>query len=213
MSGKTSVISKGNGRVDVRKLTTMAMLAAIGVMLVAFIEVPIIPAAPFLKYDPADVPILIGTLVYGPVAGLILTVVVSFIQSFMLHGSGGIIGFIMHVIATGAMVLVAGSLYTWIKRSAETKLASDSTIENAIYCKKKPSTMTWAAVSLAAGTIAMTVAMMGMNLVLTPIFMGTPVDAVIKLMLPAIVPFNLIKAGLNSVAAFLVYKFVEKVAL
>ena len=174
------------GKVNVRWLTTMGMLAAIGIVLVAFIEVPLFPAAPFLKYDPADIPILIGTMLYGPLAGVILTVIVSFIQSFMLHGSGGPIGFVMHVVATGAMTLVLGHIF---KRSKKTRAN--------------------AAVALTCGALAMTVAMIGMNLVLTPIFMGTPIDKVLEIMVPVIIPFNLLKAGINSAVTFVLYRFVK----
>ena len=45
----------------VRKLVTMAMLAALSIVLVYVIHFPIFPAASFLEYDPADIPILIGT--------------------------------------------------------------------------------------------------------------------------------------------------------
>ena len=64
----------------VRKLVTMAMLAALSIVLVYVIHFPIFPAASFLEYDPADIPILIGTFAYGPLAGVLLTVVVSVIQ-------------------------------------------------------------------------------------------------------------------------------------
>lgn len=175
---------------DIRKLVTMAMLSAIGIVLVAIFEIPIMPAAPFLKYDPADIPILIGTLIYGPAAGLIMTFVVSFVQSFMLHGSGGVIGFVMHVIATGAMVLVTGVMYKYGKKN-----------------------LPWAAVSLFFGAIAMIIAMVGMNLVLTPIFMNTPVSVVKDMLVPVIIPFNAIKAGLNCVISFGLFRVVEKMAL
>ena len=46
----------------IRKLVTMAMLAALSIVLVYVVHFPIFPAAPFLEYDPADIPILIGTM-------------------------------------------------------------------------------------------------------------------------------------------------------
>lgn len=80
---------------NVRKLTALGMLGAISLILVATVHFPIIPAAPFLEYDPADVPILIGTFAFGPVAGFLLTVVVSIIQGMTVSAaSGGPIGII-----------------------------------------------------------------------------------------------------------------------
>lgn len=191
MSASNTVVEKKSGT-DVRKMTTMAMLVAIGVILMALIEVPIFPAAPFLKYDPADIPILIGTLIYGPVAGLIMTFVISFIQSFLIHGSSGVIGFVMHVIATGAMVLVTGLWYK-MRESSRPRLR--------------------AALALIFGALAMVVFMVLMNLIITPMFMGAPVETVVGMLIPVIIPFNVIKAGLNCIIAFIVYKYVEKLAV
>ena len=57
-----------NVSANTRKLTTLAMLAALAIVLVALIHFPLVPAAPFLEYDPADIPIFIGTFLFGPAA-------------------------------------------------------------------------------------------------------------------------------------------------
>ena len=93
------------------KLSKMAMLAAISIVLVLLVHFPLIPAAAFLEYDPADIPIFIGTFAFGPVAGVILTVVVSVIQGLTVSAGGQIWGIIMHIIATGAFAIVAGNIY------------------------------------------------------------------------------------------------------
>jgi len=41
-------------------------------------------------------------------------------------------------------------------------------------------------------------------------FMGAPVEVVDAMLLPVILPFNLLKAGINSVITFLVYKTVSR---
>lgn len=92
----------------VRKLVTMAMLAALSIVLVYVIHFPIFPAASFLEYDPADIPILIGTFAYGPLAGVLLTVVVSVIQGMTVSSGSGLMGIAMHIFATSILVLVAG---------------------------------------------------------------------------------------------------------
>ena len=55
-----------NRRISTRQLVSMAMLGAISIVLVAVIHFPLIPAAAFLEYDPADIPILICAFAYGP---------------------------------------------------------------------------------------------------------------------------------------------------
>lgn len=166
----------------IKKLTTMGMMAAVSIILVYFIRFPLFPAAPFLEYDPADIPIFICTFLYGPISGLALTVVVSFIQGFTVSAGSGIIGVVMHIFATGSFALVAGFLY----RRGKTR--------------KK------AVVALVAGVLTMTIMMVIWNVIFTPIFLGTPIDAVLGMLVPIIIPFNLIKAGLNATITLLVYK-------
>jgi riboflavin transporter FmnP len=187
---KSSTETGKERRYGTRKLTTMGMLAALGVVLVALIHFPLFPAAPFLEYDPADIAILIGTMIFGPLAGFLLTVLVSLLQAVLLSAGSGWIGFVMHVAATGAMVVVAGNLFKHSKRHSKS--------------------MAGAALSLAIGALTMTAVMAGMNLLLTPIFMGTPIDAVLEMMVPIIIPFNLIKAGINCLATFIIYKPIQK---
>ena len=92
-------------RTDVVALVQMGMLAAIAVVLVMLIHFPIIPAVSFIEYDMADVPVLIGTLLYGPIPGLLILLVASLVQAFIL-GINGWVGFVMHFVASGAMVLL-----------------------------------------------------------------------------------------------------------
>lgn len=160
------------------------MLAAISLVLVVLIRIPY-PAAPYLVYDPADIPIFIGAFAFGPLAGLVLTAVVSFIQAFILGGDG-LIGFFMHFVATGAFVLVAGNIY---KRN--------KTRKNAV-------------IALICGTIIMTVTMLLWNLLITPIFLGVPREAVMAILATVILPFNLLKAGVNSIVTFITYKSIAK---
>ena len=52
---------------------------------------------------------------------------------------------------------------------------------------------------------AMSVVMVWANLLITPMFMGVSKDVVWKLM-PFIIGFNVIKAGINGAVTFLLYK-------
>ena len=70
-------------------MTTLAMLTAISCVLV-FINFPY-PLMPAFKYELADVPILIATFSFGPAAGIIVTLIASFVQAFIL-GQDGLMG-------------------------------------------------------------------------------------------------------------------------
>ncbi len=167
---------------NVRKLTTMAMLVAVSVILLSVIHFPVFPAAAFLEYDPADIPIFIGTFIFGPAAGFAITVAASVIQGLTVSAASGFIGILMHIAATGSFVLVAGNIY------------------------KRIHTFKGAILSLIFGTLTMTAVMCAWNYIMTPIFMGAPREVVAAMLVPVIIPFNLIKAGANSAITVLVYK-------
>ncbi len=163
------------------KLVKMGAMVALSVALVYLIHFPIFPAVAFLEYDPADIPILVGTFAFGPLVGIVLTVVTSVIQGLTVSASSGLYGILMHVIATGVLVTVSGIIY----RHRKTRMM--------------------AVVSLLCGMAAMAVFMMGANMLITPVFMGVPAETVWSLM-PFIVGFNVIKAGINGGVTFIIYK-------
>lgn len=162
------------------KISVMAMLTGLSLVLVSLISFPIFPAAPFLKYDPADIPILICTFIFGPWSGLAVTFIVSLIQSLILGDFP--YGFLMHFLATGVMVVVSGLIY---KRKKTTK--------NSI-------------IAVVFGIIAWVLSMIVANLVITPYYMGAPVEAVAKMIIPIIIPFNLIKSIINCTITLLLFK-------
>lgn len=170
----------------VRKMVVMALLVAISVVLIYAVRFPLVPAAPFLEYDPADIPILIGALAYGPVAGILLTVAASLIQGVTVSAGSGVYGIVMHIIATSTLVLVSSGLY------------------------RLRHTRGGAVLGLVLGTVAMGLVMLPANHFVTPYFTGWPTEAVDALLLPGILPFNLIKAGINSCVTFLLYKTVSR---
>lgn len=163
------------------RLAKMGMLVAVSIVLVYFVHFPIFPAVAFLEYDPADIPILMGTFAFGPLAGIMLTVVTSVIQGVTVSAASGAYGIIMHIIATSALVLVAGLIY------------------------KKNKTRKGAVIALLCGVLAMTIVMVGANMVITPLFMGVPRPVVWDLM-PFIAGFNAVKAGINALVTFVLYK-------
>lgn len=109
-----------NTKMKSQQLVKMAMMAALACV-VGLIRFPLIPAVSFLTYDFADIPILITTFAFGPASGLLVLTVVSFIQAFLMGGDG-FYGFIMHIIASGVFLMIAGLMY----RKHKTKKSRDS---------------------------------------------------------------------------------------
>ena len=76
-----------------------------------------------------------------------------------------------------------------------------------IYMRKR--TLGRAVVGLLVGCVcALAMAIVG-NIVVTPIYSGMPREAVIDLILPVLLPFNAMKAGLNTVLTLAVYKSIS----
>ena len=173
-------------KTNVRRLVYLAIFCAISVVLIYLIHLPIFPAAPFLEYDPADVPLLLSGFMFGPIWGLFTTVVAWAVQATTVSAGSGIIGFFMHVFATGVYVLVAGSIYRYSKKTLGATI-----------------------LALLCATLAATAMMIPLNLIFTPTD-GTPIEAVRDMMWPVIVPFNLIKFSLNSVLAALLYRLLRR---
>lgn len=163
------------------RLVKMAMMVAVACVL-GFIRFPLIPAVSFLTYDLADIPIIITTFAFGPAAGMLALTVVSAIQAFLLGGDS-VYGFIMHMIASGVFLMIAGCIY------------------------RKHKTKKIAIASMAAATIAMTIVMGFANYFVTPFYYGgEAMRATVVSLMPLILLFNVIKGVLNSAVTFVIYK-------
>jgi len=173
----------------IRIITTAAVLSALSLVMVLFLRTPIFATAPFLEYDPADVPILIGGMVLGPFWGLAIALVVSGIQALTVSAGSGAYGFLMHFIATGILVTTFAIINKYLKLSDIPRLI----------------------ISIISATILATIAMVAANLIITPYYMGVPVSAVKEMLLPIIIPFNLIKLGGNSIITALLYKALKRI--
>jgi len=163
------------------KLAKMALMVAIST-LCTFLHFPILPMAPFLEFEVSDIPILIAGFVFGPLPGLVIAVVSIMLRALIMSPPSGPYGLIMHVIAIGVFVLVASAIYHKFK------------------------TKKWGLISLIIGGICMTAIMIPANIIITPLFMGVPVEAVYGMLVPILIPFNLLKMAINTVVVFLLYK-------
>lgn len=164
-----------------KNMTTMAMLAALAFLVMVVGRIPMVAAAPFLKYDPKDVIIIIGGFIFGPFAAFMISLVVSIIEMFTVSETG-IIGAIMNLLSTCSFACLASVIY------------------------KKKHSINGAVIGLVSGIALMVVVMLAWNYLLTPIYMGYPREAVAAMLLPVFLPFNLVKGGLNAGITLLIYK-------
>ena len=164
-----------------RQLVTLALLTAIAILL-SFVEFPIFPAAPFLKYDASFVPIMVAGFAYGPGSGVAVGVITWAIHGLMV---GDPAGAIMNIIAMLGFVLPAAIIY------------------------KRHHTFKGALVGLIIGIVLTIVGAIVADLVVIPLYNGTPVKAVITMIIPILLPFNALKAVINAVLTLAIYKAIS----
>lgn len=167
-----------SGRWSTRRIAMYALFVALA-MATSFISFPILPnpAFSFLKYDPSGIVCLIAGFAYGPAAAAIVSV----------------LGFVPHVFMDpwGTLMAVLVAL---------TLSVPAALIYRHVHTRKG------AVIGLVVGALLALVAAIAGNLVITPIYTGWPVSEVAAIIVPALLPFNLIKFVIHGVVTFLVYK-------
>ena len=168
-----------NNKLKLQKLTTAAVLAALSIVLMVTVRFPIFPATPFYEMEFADVPILICSWILGPVYALVSLLVVCVIQTLTVSSGSGIIGFLMHFLSSGLLIIILSLFKVNIRDCSGAK------------------SIILRVVSALVGVIAVILVMIPMNIWLTSEFMGLPASEFFKAFLGYCVGFNAIKAGAN----------------
>jgi riboflavin transporter len=181
-------------RMDTRKLTTIAILAAVASLLF-LLEIPIVL---FYKLDFSNLPVLLGTFAMGPAAGTAILFIKSALG--LLHTSSQGVGELADFLMGLAMVLPAGLIY----RSHKNRYG--------------------ALLGMAVGGVCATIAGVLSNVYILIPFYGAaynmPVEQIIAMgqtLIPALdtvwkfvfwitAPFNLLKWTAISVLGWFLYK-------
>ena len=165
-----------SGRWSTRRIAVYALFVALS-MAVSFIEFPLIPGVPWLKYDPSGIVCLVAGFAYGPAAAVLVWV----------------LGFVPHVFADpwGSLMAIAVALAMSVPAAL-------------VYRRLR--TRRGALIGIIAGAVvALAVAIIG-NLLVTPIYADMTVEQVAAMIVPALLPFNLAKLAVHGVVTFLIYK-------
>lgn len=184
-------------KTNTKKLVYIGLLAAVATVLM-YLELPLtfLMMPPFLKLDLSGVPTMIGTFMFGPVAGIFISLVKDLIH--LLSSSTGGVGELSDFLIYTAFSLCAGFVYR--------------------YKKDKKGAL----LSCVAGTAAITVvgALTNKFLIIPFYSKIMPIDAIVSAcsavnplinsidayILFGAAPFNLIKGLIISLVTFLVYK-------
>ena len=179
-----------------RRLTVIALLAAISFVLMVFPQFPLIPGATFLKIDFSFVPVLIGALMLDLKSGYAILILRSVLK-VLLNNSGvnDYIGLPMNIVAMGVLLtvimLMVGHRELTVKRFIAGSIL---------------------------GTVGLTLAMVILNYVyavpLYAMFANFDIKATIGLgtyLLWMVIPFNLIEGIILTAVAGLVFVALRRV--
>ncbi len=216
---------QGYRREQTKRLTQLAILAAIAIILNFIQGIPIIP--PFYKLDFSTLPVWIAALLVGPLEG----VIVAFVKALsgLLHSSSMGVGELADFLCASALVLSSAYIY----RARSGKFNALLGRWGASLAKACGSASAWTEtlfilISTVAGVLAHAlVGALANYYILIPFFAnlyGMPVqkivemiqktipsvDSLMKLILYATVPFNLLKGAVLAVLTWPIHSQLKK---
>ncbi|MBR6102824.1 MAG: ECF transporter S component [Ruminococcus sp.] len=164
-------------RLDVKKVTILAMFTALGYLCLFVFRFKV----SFLTLDFKDVFITLSGFVYGPLAAAGVALAETLLELVTLSDTG-FWGALMNFAGSAAFAVTASLIYKFNKNYKG------------------------AVIGLIASVFCMTAVMLLMNIIVTPIYMHTDVKTVTSMIPKLLLPFNLIKSLLNASIAFILYK-------
>lgn len=171
------------GTWSTRRIAVTALLCALSFIL-TFVEIPIFPPAPWLTYDPSGIVAFVSALVFGPSTGVVVTILPWVLKTFVTFN---VYGHIMAILANVALVLPA-----------------------AVIARRMGGVRGLALGSLVGAVISLAACILG-NIVITPLYTAVSVADVIAMIVPILLPFNLLKIVINCVVTLLIQKPVSQV--
>ncbi len=186
-------------KLNVKRIALIGMLGALGGLLM-LIRTPLPFMPPFMDFDLAALPEIIGGFALGPVAAVLIVIVKLLVKLAIVGTSTAFVGELSNLIVSCAYVLPA----IWIYDRH----------------KSKSSALTGMIVGTLVCTLAAVISNVYMIIPFYVNMMGWSVDTIIQmchavcplvndlwsLALFGVVPFNLIKCGVASIITFIVYK-------
>ncbi|MBE3519043.1 MAG: ECF transporter S component [Firmicutes bacterium] len=159
------------------RIVLTGLMAALALLLELFVHIPMF--AEYLLYSPGDVPVIVTSVVLGPAPG-VMAAFAKAVLFVVLTGKGGPLGGLMHFVASGGMVLVLGLL------------------------ARKTEGRSW--VLVPAAVLTRVALMVPMNMLITPIYTGLPPSVIAQTLVPVVIPFNTVHAGVNTLVSLVVLK-------
>ena len=193
-----------NKRMKTRNMVSIAMLAAVAVILMLF-EVPLPFLPPFYKIDASELPVIIGAFAMGPWAGVLIELV-KVLLNLLLDGTTTVFVGEFANFLIGCAYIVPASIVYYHKKTK--KNAMTGLILGTVTCAVVGCLLN-AYLLLPAYSKAFHMEIDAL------IAMGTAVNKSINSMftfvLFATAPLNILKCGLVSAITMLIYKPISRI--
>ena len=187
-------------RSKIKEMTLIAIMGGLGAILMVVFHTPIPFMPPFMDFDLAAIPELIGGFALGPVAAIGI-ILVKILLKFVLMGTSSMFtGEIQNLLLSCAYVLPAVIIY---HRKKSKKSALLGMIVGTIVCSiTAVFTNLYIIIPFYASLGNMTVqSIVDMCAAVNPLMKDT-----LTLTIFGIVPFNLIKGSASSLVTYILYK-------
>lgn len=168
---------------NLNRMIKISLLSAIAFVLM-YVDIPLIPAFPWLKMDLSDVPALMGAFAFGPLTGVLIELLKNVLIILFKGTSTGLVGELGNFLVGGSLILPAAIIY---HRNKSKKAAI---------------------VGMITGFISIEIVGILVNAyLLLPAFgMHMSASELMNYIVFGLLPFNGLKSILVSVVTFLLYK-------
>ena len=166
-----------NNKEQIRKLVTLSLLTAVAYLSIYLIHFKV----QFLTFDVKNVFITIAAMIFGPIAGIVISLVAAVLE-LLLFSTTGFYGFVMNFLSSASFAAVAALIY----RGRRTVISSY--------------------LSLFSASLVSTAVMLVANLFITPYYMGVSITEVAEMIPKLFFPFNLLKCLVNAALILIFYK-------
>lgn len=170
-----------------KKLVSVAMFSALAYVVAALCSY-LPKVSGFLSLDIKDAVIVLCALIFGPLSGVAIAVIVPVLELITGFSATAWYGLVMNILSSVTFCLVTGLIY------------------------KHKRSFYGAIIALVAGAFSVTAVMILANLLITPLYLTyfkgipTTMGGVLKMIPTILLPFNFVKATLNAAIVLLFYK-------
>lgn len=188
-----------NSKFSTQTLCFVGLFGALSTVLMLF-KIPLFFAPSFMKLDFAELPAILGSFMFGPVAGEAI-VIVKLALNLLIDGTDSMyVGEVSNLLLSSVYVLTASIIYQRKKTKKRAAIGlTAGVLATSLVALISNTFFIFPAYAVVYGLSMET--LVGMAGAVNPLVHNT-----FTMMLCSVLPFNLVKFGLVSVITFLVYK-------